>query len=113
MKGPAIFLAQFMSDQAPFNSLPSIARWAAGHGYTGVQLPTIDPVRQQTEPVRSHTEDATPVENFIKVFGRATQFVWEDQKLDDLFDQLSKVDMLASKLFFIVSRRGCHESPDN
>ena len=43
MKGPAIFLAQFMSDQAPFNSLPSIAGWAAGHGYTGVQLPTIDP----------------------------------------------------------------------
>ncbi len=32
-----------MSDQAPFNSLPSIAGWAAGHGYTGVQLPTIDP----------------------------------------------------------------------
>lgn len=42
MKGPAIFLAQFMSDQAPFNSLPSIAKWAAGHGYVGVQLPTID-----------------------------------------------------------------------
>jgi len=42
MKGPAIFLAQFMSDKAPFNTLPSIAGWAAGHGYKGVQLPTVD-----------------------------------------------------------------------
>lgn len=42
MKGPAIFLAQFMSDQAPFDTLPSIAKWAADKGYKGVQLPTID-----------------------------------------------------------------------
>ena len=36
MKGPAIFLAQFAGDEAPFNSLPAIAEWAAGHGYEGV-----------------------------------------------------------------------------
>jgi len=42
MKGPAIFLAQFAGDAAPFNSLPSIARWAAGHGYKGVQIPSWD-----------------------------------------------------------------------
>ena len=29
MKGPAIFLAQFAGDSAPFNSLNSIAAWAA------------------------------------------------------------------------------------
>ena len=29
MKGPAIFLAQFAGDKAPFNSLKSIAKWAA------------------------------------------------------------------------------------
>ena len=40
MKGPGIFLAQFASDQAPFDSLPSIARWAASLGYVGVQIPT-------------------------------------------------------------------------
>lgn len=33
IKGPAIFLAQFAGDAAPFDSLASIARWAAGHGY--------------------------------------------------------------------------------
>lgn len=42
MKGPAIFLAQFIRDQAPYNSLDGLCAWAAGHGYTGVQLPTLD-----------------------------------------------------------------------
>src|ERR1700710_1821638 len=42
IKGPAIFLAQFIGDQEPFNSLPSICKWAKGLGYKGVQLPTND-----------------------------------------------------------------------
>ncbi|MEM6462157.1 MAG: sugar phosphate isomerase/epimerase [Pseudomonadota bacterium] len=42
IKGPAIFLAQFAGDEAPFNTLPAIAEWAASLGYKGVQLPTWD-----------------------------------------------------------------------
>lgn len=42
IKGPAIFLAQFAGDDAPFNSLPAIADWAAGLGYRGVQIPSWD-----------------------------------------------------------------------
>ena len=42
MKGPAIFLAQFASDKAPFNSFASICKWAANLGYQGVQVPTWD-----------------------------------------------------------------------
>ncbi|MBV8457392.1 MAG: sugar phosphate isomerase/epimerase [Acetobacteraceae bacterium] len=42
IKGPAIFLAQFAGEAAPFNSLGSIARWAAGLGYLGVQIPSWD-----------------------------------------------------------------------
>jgi sugar phosphate isomerase/epimerase len=42
IKGPAIFLAQFAGDTAPFNSLDSIAAWAAGLGYKGVQIPSWD-----------------------------------------------------------------------
>lgn len=42
IKGPGIFLAQFMGDEAPFNSLASITQWAAGLGYKGVQLPSWD-----------------------------------------------------------------------
>ena len=40
MKGPGIFLAQFVGVDAPFNSLDSIAKWAADLGYKGLQIPT-------------------------------------------------------------------------
>jgi sugar phosphate isomerase/epimerase len=43
LKGPGIFLAQFIGDQPPFNSLAASCEWAAGLGYKGVQLPTLDP----------------------------------------------------------------------
>ena len=42
MKGPGIFLAQFAGDGAPYGNLKSIAAWAAGLGYKGVQIPTWD-----------------------------------------------------------------------
>ena len=42
MKGPGLFLAQFAGDEAPFNSLDAICRWAASLGYKGVQIPTWD-----------------------------------------------------------------------
>lgn len=42
LKGPGIFLAQFASDSAPFNSWSSICDWAAGKGYKGVQVPSSD-----------------------------------------------------------------------
>lgn len=42
LKGPGIFLAQFLSDKAPFNSLQSICLWAEGLGFKGVQIPTGD-----------------------------------------------------------------------
>ena len=40
MKGPGIFLAQFVGADTPFNSLDSIAKWAADLGYKGLQIPT-------------------------------------------------------------------------
>jgi sugar phosphate isomerase/epimerase len=42
IKGPAIFLAQFAGDTAPFNTLDNICAWAAKLGYKGVQIPTWD-----------------------------------------------------------------------
>jgi len=42
IKGPAIFLAQFMGDEAPFNTLDGITTWAASLGYKGVQIPSWD-----------------------------------------------------------------------
>lgn len=43
LKGPAIFLAQFMGDKAPFDSLDNILPWVASLGYKGVQIPSNDP----------------------------------------------------------------------
>ena len=42
IKGPAIFLAQFAGEKAPFNNLESIAHWASDLGYKGVQIPSWD-----------------------------------------------------------------------
>ncbi|UWU86169.1 sugar phosphate isomerase/epimerase [Bradyrhizobium yuanmingense] len=42
IKGPAIFLAQFAGDAAPFNSLDAICGWAASLGYKGIQIPSWD-----------------------------------------------------------------------
>ena len=42
IKGPAIFLAQFLSDKKPFNQLKTISKWASSLGYIGVQIPTWD-----------------------------------------------------------------------
>lgn len=42
IKGPGVFLAQFLSDEQPFNSLESIAEYMSNLGYKGVQLPIWD-----------------------------------------------------------------------
>ena len=42
IKGPAIFLAQFLRDEAPYNSLENIAAWTAELGFKGLQLPSWD-----------------------------------------------------------------------
>ena len=42
IKGPALFLAQFASDDAPFNDWSTITKWASGCGYKGVQVPSWD-----------------------------------------------------------------------
>jgi sugar phosphate isomerase/epimerase len=40
IKGPAIFLAQFVGDKAPFDTLDNLGQWAASLGYKGIQVPT-------------------------------------------------------------------------
>jgi sugar phosphate isomerase/epimerase len=44
IQGPAVFLTQFISDEAPFNSLDGICKWAADLGFKGIQMPTLDTV---------------------------------------------------------------------
>ena len=42
IQGPGIFLAQFVGDSSPFNSLDAICGWAKTLGYIAVQIPTWD-----------------------------------------------------------------------
>src|SRR3546814_6758191 len=39
IKGPGIFLAQFLGDKPPFDTLDHLAEWAAGLGYKALQIP--------------------------------------------------------------------------
>ena len=43
LKGPAVFLAQFMGAEAPFNTLDGICKYMADLGYKGIQIPTWEP----------------------------------------------------------------------
>ncbi len=42
MRGPAVFLAQFVRDQAPYNTLQGLAKWFSQLGYKGLQIPAWD-----------------------------------------------------------------------
>lgn len=42
IRGPAIFLAQFLRDEPPFDRLDTIAEWVASLGYKGIQVPSND-----------------------------------------------------------------------
>lgn len=42
MAGPGVFLAQFVTDTPPFDTLDGLAGWAAAKGFAGVQIPTWD-----------------------------------------------------------------------
>lgn len=43
IKGPGIFLSQFIRGEAPFNTLDGLADWAAGLGYRALQIPCHHP----------------------------------------------------------------------
>jgi sugar phosphate isomerase/epimerase len=42
IKGPGIFLAQFMGNKPPFHELQAVCLWAESLGFKGVQIPTTD-----------------------------------------------------------------------
>jgi sugar phosphate isomerase/epimerase len=42
IQGPGVFIAQFIEDRPPFNTLAGIAEWASGLGFKALQIPTWD-----------------------------------------------------------------------
>jgi sugar phosphate isomerase/epimerase len=68
IKGPGIFLAQFAGDAAPFNNLENMARWAAGLGFVGVQIPTWD---ARLFDLKQAAESQTYCDEIVGVVGAA------------------------------------------
>ncbi|VTR41760.1 sugar phosphate isomerase/epimerase family protein [Sphingobacterium thalpophilum] len=95
IKGPAIFLAQFVGTEAPFNTLESICEWAASIGYKGIQIPTWDSrlinlqkaaedleyVQRLQDTVRSHGLEITELSTHLQ-----GQLIAVNPSFDSLFD---------------------------
>ncbi|ODT72472.1 MAG: AP endonuclease [Pelagibacterium sp. SCN 63-23] len=69
LKGPAIFLAQFAGDKAPFDNLDNICRWAAGLGYKGVQIPTWVPSFIDLEKAANSKTYADEIKGIVNSHG--------------------------------------------
>jgi len=93
IKGPALFLAQFMADEAPYNSLPNISAWAKSLGYLGVQLPSWDgrilDVKQAAES-KTYCDEVKGRTNGLAITELAShlqgQLVASHPAYDSLFD---------------------------
>ena len=84
IQGPGIYLAQFASDTAPFDSWASITKWAGGLGFKGVQIPSWDKrIFDMDKAAESQTycdEIAGAVlQAVIHVAGLAVRIVWPRQ----------------------------------
>jgi len=69
IKGPAIFLAQFMGDAAPFHNLESVCQWAAGLGFKGVQLPSWDKRCIDLSKAAKSRDYADEIKGIVNSFG--------------------------------------------
>ena len=95
IKGPAIFLAQFMDDNPPFNSMEGICKWVANLGYKGIQIPSwdsrcIDLEKVANDPVFAK-EYKSKIESYgVKITELSThlqgQLVAVNPAYDDMFD---------------------------
>lgn len=101
IKGPGIFLAQFLGDTAPFNTLESICKWAAGLGYKGVQIPTSDPKIFDLQKAAESQTYADEIKGKVKEAGLEItelsthlqgQLVAVHPAFSDLFDAFAPAD---------------------
>lgn len=97
IKGPAIFLAQFVDDKPPYNSLESISSWAKSLGYKGIQIPANDKrlididlaasSRSYCEEIRGMCGDMVITELASHLFG---QLIAVHPAYDEVFDAFTE-----------------------
>jgi sugar phosphate isomerase/epimerase len=104
IKGPALFLAQFMGDAPPFNNLPNITAWAKSLGYLGVQLPAFDArvmdVRKAAES-KSYCDELKGKTNGLVITELASH----------LFGQLVAVHPAYDEMFNVFAPAELHSDP--
>ncbi|MGJ1262342.1 sugar phosphate isomerase/epimerase family protein [Sphingobacterium spiritivorum] len=102
IKGPAIFLAQFIGDEAPFNTLEDICQWASDLGYKGIQLPTLDTRFIDLEQAANDKNYASQLKAKVQSYGLEItelsthlqgQLVAVNPAFDDLFDAFAPKDL--------------------
>jgi sugar phosphate isomerase/epimerase len=69
IKGPAIFLAQFIDSDEPFNSLDGLCQWAADLGYKGVQIPAWEPVLIDLDKAADSKDYCDELKGTVNSFG--------------------------------------------
>ncbi|MFN6944286.1 MAG: sugar phosphate isomerase/epimerase family protein [Cytophagaceae bacterium] len=69
IKGPAIFLAQFLSDEQPYNSLENICKWASSLGYLGIQIPSWDKRVIDLKKAAESSSYAEEVKGIVQSYG--------------------------------------------
>jgi len=94
IKGPAIFLAQFAGDKAPFDTLDHICKWAAGLGYKGVQIPTwvsafIDMEKAATSKAYADDLNATAAKHGVAITELASHIIGQLVAVHPAYDTLS------------------------
>jgi sugar phosphate isomerase/epimerase len=95
IKGPGIFLAQFLGDKPPFNEMKSICQWAKSLGFVGVQIPTWDSRCIDLQKAAESKTYADELKGSIKEWGLEItelsthlqgQLIAVHSAFDDLFD---------------------------
>ncbi len=102
IKGPGIFLAQFLGDQPPFNSLDAICKWAGGLGFKAVQIPTNDPRIFDLQRAAESKDYADEITALVASHGMAVselsthlqgQLVAVHPAYNDLFDGFAPAEL--------------------
>jgi sugar phosphate isomerase/epimerase len=100
IKGPAIFLAQFVGDKPPYDNLESISSWAQALGYKGIQIPAwekrlidIDQAASSKlycEEIKGMCGDLVITELASHLFG---QLIAVHPAYDEVFDAFTDADL--------------------
>jgi len=97
IKGPAVFLAQFLSEEEPFNNLGSITAWAKNLGYEGIQIPANEKSMIDIDLAaesKTYCDDLKGSCNGLEITELAShifgQLVAVNPAYDDLFDSFTE-----------------------